>query len=120
MTRSGRNQRAARMAKAASCSSRMEYLPAVSRARRTMGVTRVSGSMRRIFFRTLTSCLLLRASVMPVTEKGAEPLAKNRLRRANSEKTGNRVEGKRENDGIEAKRQYAMEQHQPPHFARRH
>src|SRR6185295_8343821 len=76
--------------------------------------------MRRIFFRTFTSCLLLRASVMPVTEKGAEPLAKNRLRRANSEKTGNRVEGKRENDGIEAKRQYAMEQHQPPHFARRH
>jgi len=56
---------------------------------------------------------------MPVTEKGAEPLAQNRLRRANSEKTGHRVDGKRENYGIEAKRQYAMEQYQSPHFARR-
>lgn len=56
---------------------------------------------------------------MPVTEKGAEPLAQNRFRRANSEETGNRVDGERENYGIKAKRQYAMEQYQPPHFARR-
>src|SRR5207248_7783350 len=76
--------------------------------------------MRRIFLRTFTKLPLFRASVMP--EAGARrTVARIGLLSGavKSKKTRYRIDGERQDHGVEAERQNPVHQHQPPHFSRR-